>query len=110
MKLPGWLKAIGAALVALAGIILGIITVRRLEAVLGQVPGASMHWLPSPRGPGEILVDIPGDPDPARVGLPPGITAGQVKAVTASVVRGSATVEIHHDSKDRRGMLAGGQG
>lgn len=107
MRVPGWVKAIGLALAVLAGIVAGALFARRLVGQEGTVSGNSLPWIPSPKTPREILVQLPGDPEPARVALPEGLAAEDIKAVAAAPASGAAIVEVHQAVRDRRAMLAG---
>jgi len=109
VKIRTLLAALGAALAALGGIIIGLRVARELRARLGPVDGAGDHWMPAPGDPGAILLELPGDPSPARVELPAGIQAEHVETVSA-VPGGEVVVQVKHEARDRRGMLAGGQG
>lgn len=99
------MAALGAALAALAVILVGYRVARALAARLGPVEGPGDPWLPSGDGRA-VLVELPGDGTPTRVELPEGIDAREVDRVQA-IPGGEVVVQVLHAPRDRRAMLGG---
>lgn len=95
MKIPGWLKALGAVIAAVAAalvlLFVGQRVYREVQALVGNVYGKSDPFVPDPRDPGRLLVEVKGEM--VSVPLPAGIRADRVRAVAATE-SGKVTVEV----------------
>lgn len=87
----------------IAGVVIGVVAFRRVTmtylARRGNVRGVAQRFRPDPTDSEKILVETPDGE--ARVTLPLGVKAGNVKAVGYTRVDG-IVVEAYHDAENRR--------